>query len=709
MLFLNSQKCLTLTILALIFTSTSFRCQSVVFGQSDKAGLGASAGSLSSAANARWAYDWGNGGANSGHNGEYVPMFWNGAGNIESTAARLITENNSDYILGFNEPERSDQANISVATAVNRWRRITSSFAGTGIKLVSPAVSDNAAGRAWLDDFMAEVDADATLHVDEVAFHWYGTVNINNPQGGANSFLNKVAQYHNNYGRNVWITEFAGLDFGGNYTTEQMNDWNEAFLDIVIPALESRDYVTRYAWWNHNNDSRLLSNGAWNRLAPTRVGDTYVGTLSAGDTRDMDGGGLGLDFQYLRGGELLNNGADRGTAFGRLYSLANHDGSLRDSWFGGSGDWSVHNWGSITIEDNSRLRKVGLNTVTFRNLNLEIEEDGVLLLDGGTANQGILEISGSGTNARGTGLVQLNWPNSNLVLGRQGDTGTLVLPYDFELRHQSRLTIDSDVQLDASAITLTGTATLEINHDLEIDSSIGSTATFAGISKVGPENLTLNGAITYAGNTNVNEGSLLVNGTHNGGGVYNVNNGAILGGTGLIFSSVDLNSGTIAPGSGSTTGSLSAISAAFDDQSKLTIEIASNTDFDQLFLSSIMSVESGATLEIVLVNGFSPTVGDQFNIFNFGSLTGEFDSFSAPSLPQGQWDFSQLNSQGIVSIVDVSILGDCNQDGIVDFDDIPAFITVLTTGIYFEPADCNQDNVVDFDDIPAFIAILIGG
>ena len=87
MLFLLSQKCRAFATLALIL----FWCQSVALGQVDKAGLGASGGSLSSAANANWAYDWGNGGANSGHNGEYVPMFWNGAGNIESTAAQLIT------------------------------------------------------------------------------------------------------------------------------------------------------------------------------------------------------------------------------------------------------------------------------------------------------------------------------------------------------------------------------------------------------------------------------------------------------------------------------------------------------------------------------------------------------------------------------------------------------------------------------------------
>ena len=305
-----------LSIAAVLFVLGGVGEQGVANGQNAKRGLGAGSGSLTSSVNAQWVYDWGNNGADSGHNSEYVPMFWNGAGNISGTADRLIANPTSEYVLGFNEPERTDQANISVATAVNRWRTLTSSYAGTDFKLVGPAVSDNAAGRAWLDEFMEIVDSDSTLHVDEVAFHWYGTVNINNPAGGAASFLNAVQRYHNNYGRNVWITEFAGLDFGNNYTTEQMNEWNRKFLDIVLPELDSRDYVTRYAWWNHNNDSRIVESGIYGRSRPTSAGDTYVGTLSSGDIRDMDGSGLGLNFQYLRGGQLLNDGNDRGNAFG---------------------------------------------------------------------------------------------------------------------------------------------------------------------------------------------------------------------------------------------------------------------------------------------------------------------------------------------------------------------------------------------------------
>ena len=52
------------------------------------------------------------------------------------------------------------------------------------------------------------------------------------------------------------------------------------------------------------------------------------------------------------------------------------------------------------------------------------------------------------------------------------------------------------------------------------------------------------------------------------------------------------------------------------------------------------------------------------------------------------------------------LLGDANLDGVVNFLDISAFISVLSSGAYLEEADCNEDGVLNFLDIPSFIAIL---
>lgn len=52
------------------------------------------------------------------------------------------------------------------------------------------------------------------------------------------------------------------------------------------------------------------------------------------------------------------------------------------------------------------------------------------------------------------------------------------------------------------------------------------------------------------------------------------------------------------------------------------------------------------------------------------------------------------------------LLGDVNQDGIVDFNDIAPFISVLSNSEYLQEADLNEDGVVNFNDISFFIAEL---
>ena len=66
------------------------------------------------------------------------------------------------------------------------------------------------------------------------------------------------------------------------------------------------------------------------------------------------------------------------------------------------------------------------------------------------------------------------------------------------------------------------------------------------------------------------------------------------------------------------------------------------------------------------------------------------------------------NATLTVTLVEpIFLLGDCNQNGVVDFSDIPAFISVLIADTFLAEADTNQDGMVDFADIPPFIDILI--
>ena len=63
----------------------------------------------------------------------------------------------------------------------------------------------------------------------------------------------------------------------------------------------------------------------------------------------------------------------------------------------------------------------------------------------------------------------------------------------------------------------------------------------------------------------------------------------------------------------------------------------------------------------------------------------------------------------ITPAADEPLKGDVDLSETVDFSDIPAFISVLQSGVFQAEADCDCSGTVDFDDIPAFITILQAG
>lgn len=99
-------------------------------------------------------------------------------------------------------------------------------------------------------------------------------------------------------------------------------------------------------------------------------------------------------------------------------------------------------------------------------------------------------------------------------------------------------------------------------------------------------------------------------------------------------------------------------------------------------------------------------VGESFSVISSMPVDGDVLKYRNPQGNFTQFD-EGLATQAILSpIASVPQLGDVNLDGTVSFDDIPAFIAVLQSGVFQVEADCNQDGMVDFSDIPAFIAIL---
>ena len=108
-----------------------------------------------------------------------------------------------------------------------------------------------------------------------------------------------------------------------------------------------------------------------------------------------------------------------------------------------------------------------------------------------------------------------------------------------------------------------------------------------------------------------------------------------LKGDGQIIGNVT-NVGVVAPGTSPgalhVTGNFSQGASG-----KMQIELAGTTPgsgYDQLLLSGAATLHG--TLELSLINGFSPTVGDLFEVIHAnGGIFGGFDTVSLPTIPSG--------------------------------------------------------------------------
>jgi hypothetical protein len=73
-------------------------------------------------------------------------------------------------------------------------------------------------------------------------------------------------------------------------------------------------------------------------------------------------------------------------------------------------------------------------------------------------------------------------------------------------------------------------------------------------------------------------------------------------------------------------------------------------------------------LKVSLVNSFTPSAGQTFDVLDWGTLSGTFSAIQLPALSAGlSWNTSQLYTTGTLSVG--GVLGDFNYDGMVDTSD----------------------------------------
>ncbi|GHU73733.1 hypothetical protein FACS189413_18360 [Bacteroidia bacterium] len=204
--------------------------------------------------NCTWRYDWSAGGQ-SESDIEYVPIKqnsgWPGWNEITNKA-------NVSHVLGYNEPDQTDQANLTVSQALSGWPE----YMKTGLRIGSPAMANPYS--SWLYNFLDSCEA-KNYRVDYVVVHcyWGGK----SPQ----NWYNDLKYIYDRTKRPLWITEWNN---GANWTNEswpdnsrtpngllltqanaakQLND-----LKGILQVLDTASFIERYAIYNWVEDARAI-------------------------------------------------------------------------------------------------------------------------------------------------------------------------------------------------------------------------------------------------------------------------------------------------------------------------------------------------------------------------------------------------------------------------------------------------------------------
>ncbi len=197
-------------------------------------------------------------------NQEYVPIKQNGGWPSNS---QILNCQNVTHLLGFNEPDRPDQANATVESAINGWEDLMA----TGLRLGTPAIADNF---NWLYNFMEECEK-RNFRVDFVAIHAYwggagGAYNVlTDGKVDINKWYNRLKEVHERCGkRPLWITEWNN---GANWTNDGEPYWdsdpvqqqlqNKEILDQVLHMMDTCSFIERYSIYNWVSDRKAIVEG----------------------------------------------------------------------------------------------------------------------------------------------------------------------------------------------------------------------------------------------------------------------------------------------------------------------------------------------------------------------------------------------------------------------------------------------------------------
>lgn len=166
----------------------------------------------------------------------------------------------SKAVMGFNEPDHADQANLTPEAACTAWKEYMNPIASShsDVTIIGPSVTNGAApmGLDWLDRFHTACP-DAIVHATNI--HFYDIPSDET----INRFKTQIQKAASLYSKPVWVTEF-GLN-AGSATDEQA----ASFLKQAMEFMDGSDLVQGYSYF-------MVADGANMLNANTLVGKAYA-------------------------------------------------------------------------------------------------------------------------------------------------------------------------------------------------------------------------------------------------------------------------------------------------------------------------------------------------------------------------------------------------------------------------------------------------
>jgi autotransporter-associated beta strand protein len=507
---------------------------------------------------------------------------------------------------------------------------------------------------------------------------------INFTDSTANTLVNIVGSVAPNYARVNSSLNYT-LAGAGSITGGTLRKDGSGTLTLATnnsyPGLTDVRAGTLFVSGSIGNNSLVsLTGGTLQAGSNTALGsNSTVGTQINGGTLDINGFNLSTEPISVQGtgiggaGAIVNHGAQQINALNKV-TLTNNTA------LGGSGRWDIRGTGATLSTGGNAytLTKTGANQISLVGATVDAALGNVAI------NQGVLSVQTS-TNSLGNAASTVTVANGaalglfntsaamNKLCVLNGGTLWSESGTGNQSTFAGAITVNSAGGiLDAGSALTSGAA--NASAVLNITGAISGTGT---VTKNGPGMVTItNPSNSWSGGTAVNAGTLAVNGLLPG--AATVNSGATLQGTGTVGGALTIASGaTLAPGN--SAGKLTIGSLGLSAGSTTKIEIGGLTrgsQFDAIDVGG--SLNLNGTLQLSLINGFTPADRDSFDIFNAISIAGAFSSFQLPDLAGTLgWDTSALYTSGALSVT-AYLRGDFNRDGNVTAADIPAMLHALT-------------------------------